>query len=95
MTKYMVGSHCSFLESMVQKLGSSLFCERLCDVVHDYATDSLIAFVDYIRYMPFQKDTLIKLRWKHDLIILKYTWFDEPNCRLYCEVWTESKKLNN
>ncbi|XP_017334603.1 ephexin-1 [Ictalurus punctatus] len=52
----------NFLDSMVQSLGSSLFCEVLCDVVHHYATGPFGAYVDYIRNMPCQKHTLINLR---------------------------------
>lgn len=62
MAIYMIGSYCSFLDSMVQSLGSSLFCEVLCDVVHHYATGPFGAYVDYIRNMPCQKHTLINLR---------------------------------
>ncbi|XP_060774313.1 ephexin-1 [Neoarius graeffei] len=51
-----------FLESMVQNLGSSLFCEVLCNVVHHYASRSFSVYVDYIRNMPSQKHTLINLR---------------------------------
>ncbi|KAB5584251.1 hypothetical protein PHYPO_G00105300 [Pangasianodon hypophthalmus] len=52
----------NFLESMVQNLGSRLFCEGFCDVVHRYATGPFSAYVDYIRNIPCQKQTLIKLR---------------------------------
>lgn len=62
MTMYMIGSYCRFLESMVQNLGSSLFCEVLCNVVHHYASRSFSVYVDYIRNMPSQKHTLINLR---------------------------------
>ncbi|XP_027002171.2 rho guanine nucleotide exchange factor 19 isoform X2 [Tachysurus fulvidraco] len=53
-----------FLDSMVQKLGSGLLCEGLCDVVLDYATGPFTAYVDYIRNMPCQKNTLMNLRKK-------------------------------
>lgn len=59
---YMIGSYCSFLESMVQKLVSSLFCDDLCDVVHDNAAEPFNVYVDYILNMPCQKNTLINLR---------------------------------
>ncbi|KAK3557306.1 hypothetical protein QTP70_026614, partial [Hemibagrus guttatus] len=51
----------NFLDSMVQKLGSSLFCDGLCDVVHHYASGPFTAYVNYIRNMPFQNQTLINL----------------------------------
>lgn len=62
MTMYMIGSYCSFLDSMVQNLGSQLFCDLLCEVVCDYAAGPFSAYVDYIRNMPCQSHTLINLR---------------------------------
>uniref|UniRef100_A0A4W4EBZ0 DH domain-containing protein n=1 Tax=Electrophorus electricus TaxID=8005 RepID=A0A4W4EBZ0_ELEEL len=44
----------SFLSLMVQKLDSSLFCDVICDVVHQYATGPFDFYVDYIRNMPYQ-----------------------------------------
>ncbi|XP_058258336.1 ephexin-1 [Hemibagrus wyckioides] len=54
----------NFLYSMVQKLDSSLLCDGLCDVVHNHASKPFTAYVNYIRDMPYQKDTLINLRKK-------------------------------
>ena len=50
------------MDDMVQKLGASLLCDAVCEVVHQYATDVFGAYVDYIRNMPYQKQTLLSLR---------------------------------
>lgn len=62
MMMYMIASYCRFLDSMMQDLGSRVVCDAFCDIVYRYAAGPFSAYVDYIRNMPCQKDTLIKLR---------------------------------
>ncbi|KAG9277767.1 ephexin-1-like isoform X1 [Astyanax mexicanus] len=52
----------TFMDAMVQKLESSLLCNAVCDVVHHYASGPFGVYVDYIRNMPYQKQTLANLR---------------------------------
>ncbi|GAA6110128.1 ephexin-1 isoform X1 [Tachysurus ichikawai] len=70
----------NFLDSMVQKLGSGLLCEGLCDVVLHYATGPFTAYVDYIRNMPCQKNTLINLRKKSPRFVEIVNKLQEDPC---------------
>uniref|UniRef100_A0A3B1J0X8 Ephexin-1-like n=1 Tax=Astyanax mexicanus TaxID=7994 RepID=A0A3B1J0X8_ASTMX len=47
-----------FIGFILSKLESSLLCNAVCDVVHHYASGPFGVYVDYIRNMPYQKQTL-------------------------------------
>ncbi|XP_017553436.1 ephexin-1 isoform X1 [Pygocentrus nattereri] len=71
----------NFMDAMVQKLGSSLLCDVICDVVHHYATGPFGAYVDYIRNMPYQKQTLLNLRKESPQVVEVLTKLeDDPRC---------------
>ncbi|RXN04635.1 ephexin-1-like protein [Labeo rohita] len=51
----------SFLDVMLLELASSVFCDVICDVVHQYALGPFDAYINYIRNMPYQEQTLHNL----------------------------------
>lgn len=50
----------SFLEAMKAEMGASLFCD-VCEVIRLHASEKFAAYVDYIRNMPYQEQTLHNL----------------------------------
>lgn len=50
----------SFLKDMEDELTSNLFCDT-CEVIQRYATGPFGAYVDYIRNLPYQEQTLHNL----------------------------------
>ncbi|XP_036425428.1 ephexin-1 isoform X2 [Colossoma macropomum] len=71
----------NFMDAMVHKLGSSLLCDVICDVVHHYATGPFGAYVDYIRNMPYQKQTLLNLRKESPQVVeILSKLEDDPRC---------------
>ncbi|XP_066522275.1 rho guanine nucleotide exchange factor 5 [Hoplias malabaricus] len=71
----------SFMDAMMQTLESSLLCDGICDVVEQYATGPFGAYVDYIRNMPYQKQTLMNLRKENPQIVeILNKLQDDPCC---------------
>ncbi len=54
-------SFLSFMDAMLLELASSVFCDAICDVVHQYALGPFDAYINYIRNMPYQEQTLHNL----------------------------------
>eukprot|EP00063_Salmo_salar_P004355 XP_013979190.1 PREDICTED: ephexin-1-like isoform X2 [Salmo salar] len=50
-----------FLDAMKKELESNLLCDMLCDVIHRHTSSHFGAYVDYIRNMPYQEQTMHNL----------------------------------
>uniref|UniRef100_A0A4W5RVI1 DH domain-containing protein n=1 Tax=Hucho hucho TaxID=62062 RepID=A0A4W5RVI1_9TELE len=50
-----------FSNVMREELESNLLCDMLCDVVHRHTSCHFGAYVDYIRNMPYQEQTMHNL----------------------------------
>ncbi|XP_071011279.1 rho guanine nucleotide exchange factor 15 [Oncorhynchus clarkii lewisi] len=51
----------NFLDVMREELESNLLCDMLCDVIHRHTSSHFGAYVDYIRNMPYQEQTMHNL----------------------------------
>uniref|UniRef100_A0A8C1GQN2 DH domain-containing protein n=1 Tax=Cyprinus carpio TaxID=7962 RepID=A0A8C1GQN2_CYPCA len=47
----------SFMDAMLMELASSVFCDVICDVVHQYTLGPFDAYINYIHNMPYQEQT--------------------------------------
>ncbi|XP_076846498.1 rho guanine nucleotide exchange factor 5 isoform X2 [Brachyhypopomus gauderio] len=70
----------NFMSSLVQTLDSSLFCDAICAVVHQYASGPFEAYVHYIRNMPYQKQALITLRKENPWVVDILSRLEEHPC---------------
>ncbi|XP_052322149.1 rho guanine nucleotide exchange factor 15 isoform X3 [Oncorhynchus keta] len=50
-----------FLDAMKEELESNLLCDMLCDVIHRHTSSHFGAYVDYIRNMRYQEQTMHNL----------------------------------
>ena len=46
---------------MREELESNLLCDMLCDVIYHHTSSHFGAYVDYIRNMPYQEQTMHNL----------------------------------
>ncbi|KTF91986.1 hypothetical protein cypCar_00025300 [Cyprinus carpio] len=63
-------SFLSFMDAMLMELASSVFCDVICDVVHQYTLGPFDAYINYIHNMPYQEQTL------HNLGAEKDSWVE-------------------
>ncbi|KAJ8375211.1 hypothetical protein SKAU_G00057910 [Synaphobranchus kaupii] len=70
----------NFLDAMKVELEASLFCD-MCEVIHLHASGHFAAYVDYIRNMPYQEQTLHNLGKENPQIeeVLKQLQ-EDPRC---------------
>ncbi|XP_041914006.1 ephexin-1 isoform X2 [Alosa sapidissima] len=70
----------NFLQDMKEELNSNLFCDT-CKVIQRYATGPFGAYVDYIRNMPYQEQTLHHLEQRSPQIIgILRKLQEDPRC---------------
>ncbi|XP_062412401.1 ephexin-1 [Sardina pilchardus] len=70
----------NFLHDMKEELNSNLFCDT-CKVIQRYATGPFGAYVDYIRNMPYQEQTLHHLEQRSPQIIgILRKLQEDPRC---------------
>lgn len=49
------------MDSVLLELTSSVFCDVICDDVHQYALGPFGAYMNYIRNIPYKEQTLHNL----------------------------------
>ncbi|XP_058634662.1 ephexin-1 isoform X2 [Onychostoma macrolepis] len=71
----------SFMDAMLLELASSVFCDVICDVVHQYALGPFDAYINYIRNMPYQEQTLHNLGKESPQIVeILHKLQEDPRC---------------
>ncbi|XP_043097218.1 rho guanine nucleotide exchange factor 15 isoform X2 [Puntigrus tetrazona] len=71
----------SFMDAMLLELASSVFCDIICDVVHQYALGPFDAYINYIRNMPYQEQTLHNLGKESPRIVeILHKLQEDPRC---------------
>ncbi|KTF92291.1 hypothetical protein cypCar_00009683 [Cyprinus carpio] len=71
----------SFRDAMLLELASSVFCDVICDVVHQYALGPFDAYINYIRNMPYQEQTLHNLGKESPQIVeILHKLQEDPRC---------------
>ncbi|XP_059426186.1 ephexin-1 isoform X1 [Carassius carassius] len=71
----------SFMDAMLLELASSVFCYLICDVVHQYALGPFDAYINYIRNMPYQEQTLHNLGKESPQIVeILHKLQEHPRC---------------
>lgn len=71
----------SFRDVMLLELASSVFCDVICDVVHQYALGPFDAYINYIRNMPYQEQTLHNLGKESPQIVeILHKLQEDPRC---------------
>ncbi|XP_056315942.1 ephexin-1 [Danio aesculapii] len=71
----------SFMDAMLLALSSSVICDGVCDVVHQYALGPFDAYITYIRNMPYQEQTLHNLGKESPQILeILHKLQEDPRC---------------
>ncbi|XP_026119540.1 ephexin-1 isoform X2 [Carassius auratus] len=71
----------SFMDAMLLELASSVFCYVICNVVHQYALGPFDAYINYIRNMPYQEQTLHNLGKESPQIVeILHKLQEHPRC---------------
>ncbi|XP_021332789.1 ephexin-1 [Danio rerio] len=71
----------SFMDALLLALSSNLFCDGVCDVVHQYALGPFDAYITYIRNMPYQEQTLHNLGKESPQILeILHKLQEDPRC---------------
>ncbi|XP_016118503.1 ephexin-1-like [Sinocyclocheilus grahami] len=69
------------MDAMLLELASSVFCDIICDVVHQYALGPFDAYINYIRNMPYQEQTLHNLGKESPQIVeILHKLQEDPRC---------------
>ncbi|KAK9973258.1 hypothetical protein ABG768_023999 [Culter alburnus] len=71
----------SFMDAMLLELASSVFCDVICDVVHQHALGPFGAYMNYIRNMHYQEQTLHNLSKETPQIVeILHKLQEDPRC---------------
>ncbi|XP_048055598.1 ephexin-1 [Megalobrama amblycephala] len=71
----------SFMDAMLLELASSVFCDVICDVVHQHALGPFGVYMNYIRNMHYQEQTLHNLSKESPQIVeILHKLQEDPRC---------------